>query len=38
MNPENGMALNSSEAWTTGIDVGNYPTPRTYMIGVNIKF
>lgn len=38
MDPENGMALNSSEPWVTGIDVGNYPSPRTYMIGLNIKF
>jgi TonB-linked SusC/RagA family outer membrane protein len=38
MDPENGMALNSSEPWTTGVDVGNYPQPRTYMVGVNIKF
>jgi len=38
MDPENGMALNSSEPWVTGVDVGNYPLPRTYMVGVNIKF
>ena len=38
MDPENGMALNSSEAWVTGVDVGNYPQPRTYLFGVNIKF
>ena len=38
MDPENGMALNSSEAWVTGVDVGNYPQPRTYMVGVNVKF
>lgn len=38
MDPENGMALNSSEPWVTGMDVGNYPSPRTYLIGVNIKF
>lgn len=38
MDPENGRALNSSEPWVTGIDMGNYPSPRTYMIGVNIKF
>ena len=38
MDPENGMALNSSEPWVTGVDVGNYPQPRTYMVGVNIKF
>lgn len=38
MDPENGMALNSSEPWVTGVDVGNYPSPRTYMFGVNVKF
>ncbi|WP_028909315.1 SusC/RagA family TonB-linked outer membrane protein [Prevotella sp. AGR2160] len=38
MDPENGMALNSSEPWVTGVDVGNYPSPRTYLIGVNVKF
>lgn len=38
MDPENGMALNSDEPWVTGVDVGNYPSPRTYMFGVNIKF
>ncbi len=38
MDPENGTALNSSESWVTGVDVGNYPQPRTYMFGVNIKF
>ena len=38
MDPENGMALNGSEPWVTGVDVGNYPQPRTYLVGVNIKF
>lgn len=38
MDPENGMALNNSEAWVTGVDVGNYPQPRTYLFGVNIQF
>ena len=38
MDPENGMALNSAEPWVTGVDVGNYPQPRTYLVGVNIKF
>lgn len=37
MDPENGMALNSNEPWVTGVDVGNYPQPRVYMVGVNIK-
>jgi hypothetical protein len=38
MDPENGMALNGNEPWVTGVDVGNYPQPRTYLVGVNIKF
>ena len=38
MDPENGMALSSDEPWVTGVDVGNYPQPRTYMFGVNVKF
>jgi TonB-linked SusC/RagA family outer membrane protein len=38
MDPENGMALNGSEPWVTGVDVGNYPQPRTFMFGVNVKF
>lgn len=38
MDPENGMALNGSEPWVTGVDVGNYPSPRTFLVGVNVKF
>lgn len=38
MDPENGLALDSDEPWVTGVDVGNYPQPRTYLIGVNVKF
>lgn len=38
MDPENGMSLNSAEPWVTGVDVGNYPQPRTFMFGVNVKF
>ena len=38
MDPENGDAINSDEPWVTGIDIGNYPQARTYMVGVNIKF
>ena len=37
MDPENGTAI-GSDSWATGVDVGNYPQPRTYMIGVNVKF
>ncbi|WP_288152585.1 TonB-dependent receptor [uncultured Prevotella sp.] len=38
MDPENGLALDSAYPWQIGIDVGNFPVPRTYMIGVNVKF
>ena len=37
MDPENGKSI-ASESWVTGVDVGNYPQPRTYMVGVNVKF
>lgn len=37
MDPENGTAI-GSDSWITGVDVGNYPQPRTYMVGVNVKF
>lgn len=26
------------DSWASGIDVGLYPTNRTYLFGVNIKF
>ena len=26
------------DSWARGIDVGLYPTSRTFLIGVNIKF
>ena len=35
--PENGQSI-TGEPWVTGVDVGNYPQPRTYLVGVNIKF
>jgi TonB-dependent starch-binding outer membrane protein SusC len=35
MDPEIGYGYN---AWTTGVDVGYYPRPRTYMVGLNVKF
>lgn len=37
MDPENGKSI-AEESWVTGVDVGNYPNPRTYVIGVNVKF
>ena len=43
MDPENGKSIsrdsnNRPETWVTGVDVGNYPQPRTYLVGVNVKF
>ena len=26
------------ESWVSGIDLGFYPSPRTYLVGVNLKF
>ncbi len=34
MDPEVGYAPN---AWSQGIDIGYYPSPRTFMIGVDLK-
>ncbi|MEG2514631.1 MAG: TonB-dependent receptor, partial [Bacteroidaceae bacterium] len=36
MDPEIGYG--SNEGWVSGIDLGFYPSPRTYLIGVNLKF
>lgn len=36
MDPEIGYGADKS--WVSGIDVGFYPSPRTYMVGVNLKF
>ena len=40
MDPEMGSSGGNDDSygWAAGIDNGFYPTPRTYMIGVNIKF
>ncbi|HYC84791.1 MAG TPA: TonB-dependent receptor [Chryseosolibacter sp.] len=35
MDPEVGYGVNS---FSSGIDLGYYPRPRTYMIGMNLKF
>lgn len=37
MDPEIGFG-NSNQSWAKGIDVGFYPQPRTYMIGLNVNF
>lgn len=36
MDPEVGYG--GYDDWSSGIDLGFYPSPRTYMVGVNIKF
>lgn len=36
MDPEVGYGGNQS--WVSGIDIGFYPSPRTYLVGVNVKF
>jgi len=43
MDPEVGYGYNGGtgqddSSWSSGIDLGFYPSPRTYMVGVNIKF
>ena len=38
MDPEVGSDGGSGSAWAAGIDTGVYPAPRTYLVGVNIKF
>ena len=35
MDPEIGYGVNS---WASGVDLGYYPRPRTFLIGVNLKF
>lgn len=38
MDPEVGASGNDAISWASGIDLGFYPSPRTYMFGVNLKF
>lgn len=42
MDPEIGYSPEGTSGdddnWVTGIDLGFYPSPRTYLIGVNLKF
>lgn len=41
MDPEIGYNPNESgenHSWVSGIDLGFFPSPRTYMVGVNLKF
>lgn len=36
LDPE--VGYNAGESWASGIDLGFYPSARTYMVGCNIKF
>lgn len=36
MDPEVGYGYGYS--WTSGIDIGSYPSPKTYMVGASLKF
>ncbi|MDD4605853.1 MAG: TonB-dependent receptor [Dysgonamonadaceae bacterium] len=36
MDPEIGYGYD--QGWVSGIDLGFYPSPRTYLMGVNLKF
>ncbi len=38
MDPEIGFSPENGNSFASGIDVGYYPRPRTYMVGVNVKF
>ena len=43
MDPEIGSDAGANSAttpypWATGIDVGYYPSPRTFLLGLNLKF
>lgn len=36
MDPEIGYG--AGQGWVSGIDLGFYPSPRTYMVGINLNF
>ena len=43
MDPEVGYGggdytTNSTNSWVSGIDIGSYPSARTFLIGVNLKY
>jgi TonB-linked SusC/RagA family outer membrane protein len=38
MDPEIGSDAGSGNSWASGIDIGFYSSPKTYLIGLNIKF
>lgn len=38
MDPEVGYGYEDDGNWSRGIDLGFYPSPRTYLVGINLKF
>jgi TonB-linked SusC/RagA family outer membrane protein len=38
MDPEIGTSTNDDYPWAKGIDIGYYPSPRTVLVGVSVKF
>nr|WP_319510911.1 TonB-dependent receptor [uncultured Draconibacterium sp.] len=32
------IGYGNDQSWVSGIDLGFYPSPRTYLVGVNLKF
>jgi len=38
MDPEVGASTDDDYGWASGVDVGFYPSPRTVLVGVNVKF
>jgi hypothetical protein len=37
MDPEIG-GNSGTDDWAKGIDIGFYPSPRTFLVGINLKF
>ncbi len=37
MDPEIGTSTTGDD-WAKGIDIGTYPAPRTFLLGVSLKF
>jgi TonB-linked SusC/RagA family outer membrane protein len=38
MDPEVGFGGDTDHAWVSGIDIGSYPSPRTFLVGLSIKY
>ena len=38
MDPEVGASGNDDYSWSSGVDLGFYPQPRTYIFGINVNF